>query len=422
MPVHAHGHGSTLARYHSYYIPPFALPLYFIFLLLGASLLIALIITLALVRPLHRTATLLNLCVAWVAVPLMLSFLLFAGQVNNPQPSFPVCLTSAALALGASPLGGFAASSMVFQIFLLVVHPIRMGDNDRWVTLALVAFPWVAGLAYLIATLGVGLAHPNLVIRSKFYCILASDPITSASSAMIIFAMVLSVLLILTIILKVYRTPLRRPSPPPPSHTASAHTPRIKSNLLDLQLCLRLLIFGGYVLFAIFAGIVAFWNYASLVPDLVLSTVPIAVFCIFASQRDVLRAWGIGRKTDRGERGESMRGSQRQSTGSERKPPSVSNDPLAELDVLEMGAGAPVSPSLSVDAATPDSTLVGTSLGCPLTPVLDDPHPEKHQGMQGEEEVDLADEELEPPCLGEERVRRSSFTRTPEDDRFVLRS
>ncbi|KZO99234.1 hypothetical protein CALVIDRAFT_596323 [Calocera viscosa TUFC12733] len=389
-------------------LPPFVRPLYFTFLLLGAALLVVLVITLALVRPLHRTATLLNLCLAWIVLPLMMSFLLFSGDMSGNEPSFNVCLTSASFALAAAPLGGFAAFSMIMQIFLLVVHPIQMGNNEQWVTLVLVALPWIVGITYLLATVGMGLAHRDLVMRSKLYCIVNDERILATSSGLILIAMILSVLLIATIVFKVWRSPLRKTR---------------GCTMLDRLLCVRLLVFGLYVLFAIIAGIVSFWNYTSLVPDMVISTIPLAIFCIFASQRDVLTAWRLRSPTHatphRTHPGDSAHPHQTAQT----TPRSSRTMSVLEGDApMPRTQPPPTLVSEEKELVSSESTLASSSVVSPEETLK---VPISKEETEPETELDVVDDlGYEPPRRRDpdvEQGRRPSFTRRPDDDRFVPR-
>ncbi|KAG8836285.1 hypothetical protein FRC17_007435 [Serendipita sp. 399] len=63
------------------------------------------------------------------------------------------------------------------------------------------------------------------------------------------------------------------------------------SSRLDLQLAVRVVLFGFYIFFGLALSIISVFNWTSVVPDLCFSTFSIAVFAIFGSQQDVMVVW-----------------------------------------------------------------------------------------------------------------------------------
>jgi hypothetical protein len=63
---------------------------------------------------------------------------------------------------------------------------------------------------------------------------------------------------------------------------------------MDLQLAVRVMLFGFYIFAGLALSIISVINWTSVVPDLCFSTFSLAVFAIFGSQQDILRVWKNG--------------------------------------------------------------------------------------------------------------------------------
>ena len=63
---------------------------------------------------------------------------------------------------------------------------------------------------------------------------------------------------------------------------------------MDIQLAVRVMLFGFYIFVGLALSVISVIDWTSVVPDLCFSTFSLAVFAIFGSQRDILRVWKNG--------------------------------------------------------------------------------------------------------------------------------
>jgi hypothetical protein len=145
--------------------------------------------------------------------------------------------------------------------------------------------PYFAQFCFSIAALVMSLRYPQKVTREyeSFYCALHYP---NLSDAMSIFTFIICLgitMLEIQLAMLMYRNwrGLRRAG---------------QSTNFDLQLTVRVIIFGAFIFFGIFVDVISMFSQRSLVPDMYAATAGTVVFLVFGSQADVLRAWCFWKK------------------------------------------------------------------------------------------------------------------------------
>jgi len=147
--------------------------------------------------------------------------------------------------------------------------------------------PYFAQFCFTVAALAISLKHPNHVNRERdfFYCALHDDPLFNAMSIFTFIVCLGITLLEIQLAMSMYRNwrVLRRAG---------------QSTGVDLQLLLRVILFGVFVFLGMIIDVISMFSTRSLAPDMYSAFAGLIVFLVFASQSDILRAWSFWRKDD----------------------------------------------------------------------------------------------------------------------------
>jgi hypothetical protein len=245
----------------------------------GLPVLLAVIL---LSKRVHRHPTFISLCCGFIFIGVASSLLLYAGATTGPEPPQALCLLQASILYGYPPFASLLALMLVLQMFLVVRASSRkqprQGNHSvrLW---AMLTIPYVALFATIVASVLVGIAHPEAVSRQRrmFYCSIDSNPLSgtvAAVAALFLFATVVFEIWTLVIIFKNHKL----------------------KGAVDLNLPLRVMAFGFYVVIAMGLSILSVTSPQSPVPDLVIASAATVVILIFGTQRDILRALCFWRK------------------------------------------------------------------------------------------------------------------------------
>jgi hypothetical protein len=164
-----------------------------------------------------------------------------------------------------------------------------------------VLLPYLVFFLVAGAVLTVGLIRPELVSRATFYCVVRSDVLNIFVGVFgglcCVAAIVLEAWIALLLQKNRRKRDLRRNANqnitnPNTNHTSPSSTSTTSG--MDVQLAIRVILFGFYIFFGLALSIISILNWTSVVPDLCFSTFSIAVFAIFGSQQDIMRVWKRG--------------------------------------------------------------------------------------------------------------------------------
>ncbi|KAF7331774.1 hypothetical protein MKEN_00057300 [Mycena kentingensis (nom. inval.)] len=232
----------------------------------------------------NRHPTFISLCAGFILIGVASCLLLYAGATTGPEPTKELCLLQASIlyvrlsALVASLL----ALMLVLQMFLVVRASSRKQEAQGPQTLrlwAMLGTPYVALLLTIVVSVVVGVNHPEKVSRSRrfFYCSIEENWLSgtiAAVGAAFLLATVVFEIWTLVIIYKNYKL----------------------KGALDLNLPLRVMAFGLYVVIAISLSLLSVSSPSSPIPDLVIASAATVIILIFGTQRDILRALCFWRK------------------------------------------------------------------------------------------------------------------------------
>ncbi|KIK65632.1 hypothetical protein GYMLUDRAFT_240138 [Collybiopsis luxurians FD-317 M1] len=247
----------------------------------------------------QRHPTFINLLIVFMIVGISSSLLAYAGRTTGPEPSYALCLIQASLLYGMPAITSLAAFFLVLQMFLVIraaFYKQNYREQDHVVRLwMMIILPYAAWVLFIVATVFVGAVNPSKVSRDRrfFYCSVKSDGLTDTLtlfSAVVLFATL--VLEVWTIVLFYKRwTSIQRGSSGAFSRA-------------ELNLPLRILSFGIYLLVAMSLSLLSVSSPESPVPDLMIASAATVLIFIFGTQPDILRAlcfWkkeGDARDTD----------------------------------------------------------------------------------------------------------------------------
>ncbi|KAJ7937380.1 hypothetical protein B0H13DRAFT_1588685 [Mycena leptocephala] len=250
----------------------------------GLPLLLAIIL---LSKRVHRHPTFVNLCVGFIIVGI-----LYAGKISGPEPSKLLCLFQASM-LYVCTSASLLALMLVLQMFLVVRASVQKQEPQGPQTLrlwAMLVVPYLALLVSIVATAAVGAANPDSVSRNRrfFYCSSLMIFFLPSSSTITIFA---AMVLLATIVFEVWTLTILY------KNWIVVKQPGAKPRVaLELNLPIRVMAFGLYVILALSLSLLSVNAPESPVPDLVIASAATFVILIFGTQPDILRALCFWRK------------------------------------------------------------------------------------------------------------------------------
>ncbi|KAJ7288293.1 hypothetical protein C8J57DRAFT_1279773 [Mycena rebaudengoi] len=204
----------------------------------------------------RRHPTLVNVCMTWILSGIFSLLLFFGGQASGPEPSKALCIAQTSLLYGITPMWSVAVLVLLYHIIVVTKTP-HAADKGRAKLLLMLAAPYIAQCAFSIATLATSLAHPEKVTRHRryFYCALQNSPL---SNAMALFTgavgiMISGLMVYLAVLLWRNWHGMRHAGMP---------------SGLNLQLLLRVFIFGVYIVFGFAVNIISMVAPHNLAPDM----------------------------------------------------------------------------------------------------------------------------------------------------------
>ncbi|EJD03587.1 uncharacterized protein FOMMEDRAFT_139814 [Fomitiporia mediterranea MF3/22] len=256
------------------------LDVFFAFLIIGGhvGLPLALTTMVILKTVAHRHPTLLNLLASWIVYATANLLLLYSGEARKESPEFGVCLTQASMIYGSTVGVAAATLGLVLQLWL-EFRGMSLTKDSRTSTLTnvqLMLLPWASFALITIGSAVFGAKHPDLVsIQWQFYCTLTSNAV--------IYTVCTFTLVLLALILGFQASVLRT--------LFKASRQFRASNQNSYHLVLRVGIFTIYSVITFIVSIVITLKPTATFAYLFVSTLPLAAFFIFGTQKENLRFW-----------------------------------------------------------------------------------------------------------------------------------
>lgn len=236
----------------------------------------------AAVARLGREMLLINIGLSMVIFSTACLLLLYAGANDGPEPPFGLCLTQACLIYGSLTMGACSGFGLFFQLWsgMRAGAPTVLSKRKQGLRVSFRIAPWLIFFGVVLGCIIDGLRDRREVRRSRdfFYC--------SASQRMAYTCEILCGLFVL-------------PSVLVEGHVLVMLVSRwragtLRREMLPMDSLVRLGLFTFYGIFTVITAIVLinFPNGTSpRYPFIFMSTLPLAVWMIFWTQKDILRIW-----------------------------------------------------------------------------------------------------------------------------------
>ncbi|KAL5519511.1 hypothetical protein ACEPAH_1194 [Sanghuangporus vaninii] len=223
----------------------------------------------------RRHPTLISLLLSWIVYATANLLLLYSGEARKTQPAFGVCLTQASMIYGSTVGVAAATLGLVLQLWL-EFRGLKLMKDDRISRLSLLLLPWASFTLITIGSAAYGAKHQSRVsIEWQFYCTIRSKAVIYTVSAFTLLFLALT----LGFQAVILRTLLR----------ASRHFRAV--NQSSYHLVLRVGIFTIYSVITFVVSIVITLDPTTTFAYLFVSTLPLACFLIFGTQKENLRFW-----------------------------------------------------------------------------------------------------------------------------------
>jgi len=264
------------------------------FQLLGLIGSVALVLTTTLSTRATRNATWQNFFTSWIISTLSYSLLLFAGQVQRPQPAFGVCLAQAGLIYGIPSLTAATTFGLIAQIWFKVQTLLRQKvQNERLWTIAILILPYCMLFGMVVASWVTGVRNPGSVaiIGSGMYCHIGSSGTLGKVSAALV-ALTLIPTLTFEILICIA---LRR------------NWATFKRMHNSMSIILRVVVFTliGVLAISLSALFVFSSNHGPGV-NIALAAMPVIAVLVFATQKDILAVWMFWRPASASAAGKTL--------------------------------------------------------------------------------------------------------------------
>ncbi|KAG9084151.1 hypothetical protein FRC07_013703, partial [Ceratobasidium sp. 392] len=203
--------------------------------------------------------------------------LLFTKHLNGPEPPAILCRAQSAMMLAQPSAVSVAALAIIWKVWSIswrVKKNSAATDEPLWLTCVLLGSPYLIW-GILAAAFAVAQTGSN-IHRSLFYCI--SDNQTLG----IVSAVLAAAFLMFCIIFQVWTVILVHQR-----FKKSRCLGRAEVGDMPVSFFVRIMSFMLVVFVGLVLCLVATWAFALEVPDLIVSSIGVFMFFIFASQEDV---------------------------------------------------------------------------------------------------------------------------------------
>jgi len=260
-----------------------------------------LITTLLLARA-RRNLTLVNMCITFMITGIVSSILLYSGKQTGPEPPPLLCLTQASLLYAVPPMVSMAALALVFQLWSTVVW--KPGQKVRGPALFLLLLPpYIVFFGFSLAGAMIGVRIPANVSRNRrfFYCSVRApmfSNIVAITSAIILFITTIMEVWIGVTLFRNQRTTRPMAERQRRQNREQDRSPK-RLGAEDLQLAIRIGVFGLYIVVGFVISLLSIKAPTSVVPDMIMASIGMAVFLVFGSQPSLWKVWASVFRRDR---------------------------------------------------------------------------------------------------------------------------
>lgn len=230
-------------------------------------------------KSIQRHPTCINLSCTWVISSISYLFLAFGGgQLSHEPPHAQHCFLSATLVYAAPTLTSFAMLSTILQLWFTVldVTSHRQQKSSVLRSYLLVSTPYIVWLFTFICSIAMGVTSEGNLRKasSGLYCVIESG--VPINIALCTLAMVITIGIGVHTGVKVQQ------------HVGSAGATQLPVGML-----VRVVIFAlAGIVAIIMNSILMTQTFSPLpIPNVIIALMPIIVFLIFGTRKDVLQVW-----------------------------------------------------------------------------------------------------------------------------------
>ncbi|KAJ7675788.1 hypothetical protein DFH06DRAFT_977396 [Mycena polygramma] len=257
---------------------PVLLDIWIYFNLVANTVLLPILVaTFLLSKRAKRHPTLVNVCMTWILSGIFSLLLFYAGQARGPEPDKVLCIAQTSLLYGITPMWSVAVLVLLYNMILVMNEDPKASRIGRF---KCSGAPYLVQMGFSTAALIGSIRHPKTVTRARrfFYCTVHWTPLAMTMSLFTAVVGVFITIAMIYLIVLLYRNWHGFRDAGRPRHFHG-------------QLLLRVLIFGGYVIFGFAVNIISMVAPHNLAPDLYAATIGTVLFLVFGTQADVLRTW-----------------------------------------------------------------------------------------------------------------------------------
>ncbi|KAH9004071.1 hypothetical protein EDB86DRAFT_2886526 [Lactarius hatsudake] len=227
-------------------------------------------------KKLNRRSTFVNFCITVIIYSLAFCILLYSGQYRRTQPNHALC--------GAAGFYDHGCYSNLWATFQSPGSIVFDTFERPGVSFILLASPYVTFFGYLLGSIVVITHRPDSVwAHNGLYCFFNLRAIWHylvPVTCLVVIALtaVLEAVIVVEWYLR-WRS-LKKAFP-------------LADKKAQALVCLRVCLFTVYTWFSLAAAFLLREESSPAVPYLFLAGLPLATFLVFATQNDILEAWGI---------------------------------------------------------------------------------------------------------------------------------
>jgi len=270
---------------------------------------LAVFIITVLSRSASRSLTLINFCITWIIYSIVYCLLLYSGEaLHNATAPSKLCLAQAALIHGAPPMAAVAGLEMVLKLWCDQKR-LHRGDIryiqrlPGWlVNLLIILPPYLAFLIFSLMVMALEMHDSSLVLSlNRVYCSVQSYrfSLIVPSFCAVMMAGIIVVEGVIFYDWYQVRKEVANLFKAHPRNELLNISRQYQPRNFSLSMGIRIALFTLYSVATLSACIVFVANKVTPFPYMVEASLPLAVFILFGTQKDMLNLWLCSKRQGR---------------------------------------------------------------------------------------------------------------------------
>jgi len=245
-------------------------------------------------KRLNRLSTFINFCVTLILYSLIFCILIYAGKHHQLDPNQGLCAAQASMIMAILPTMFVAALMVVLQTWATFQDPgsaIFIASEKRWMTFIFLASPYVTFLGYLLGSIVVVASDPDPVWAvNGLYCFFKPTLtwfFLGPFSCLVLLVVTSAVEV--AVMVQWYQRWYRMKKAFP-----------LADKKAQVLTCTRACLWSVFTWLALAASMSFKGSGTPGISYFSEAGVPLIAFLVFATQKDILDAWGIRRAAPQG--------------------------------------------------------------------------------------------------------------------------